>query len=52
VKEFVRHATEKWHKIVSAPPIEEVVWLSPITSYTLRTTKEKGARLYVLGREH
>jgi hypothetical protein len=31
---------EKWYKIVSAPPGEEVDWLSPITSsYTLCATK-------------
>ena len=31
---------EKWYKIVSAPPGEEVDWLSPVTSsYTLCATK-------------
>lgn len=31
---------EKWYKVVSAPPGEEVDWLSPITSsYTLCATK-------------
>ena len=33
-------ARRKWYKIVSAPPNEEVDWLSPITSkYTLCATK-------------
>lgn len=35
-----RPAEGKWYKVVSAPPNEEVDWLSPITSsYTLCATK-------------
>ncbi|KAF8058626.1 hypothetical protein FPV67DRAFT_1523101 [Lyophyllum atratum] len=35
-----RSRTEKWYKVVSAPPDEDVDWLSPITSsYTLCATK-------------
>ncbi|KAF5355159.1 hypothetical protein D9756_005595 [Leucocoprinus leucothites] len=34
------HPTRTWYKVVSAPPDEEVDWLSPITSsYTLCATK-------------
>lgn len=33
-------AENKWYKVVSAPPEEDVDWLSPITSsYTLCATK-------------
>ncbi|KAF9476856.1 hypothetical protein BDN70DRAFT_907453 [Pholiota conissans] len=38
--EKVKEEGSKWYKIVSAPPGEEVDWLSPITSsYTLCATK-------------
>lgn len=34
------HPQRTWYKVVSAPPLEEVDWLSPITSsYTLCATK-------------
>ncbi|KAF8883273.1 hypothetical protein BD779DRAFT_881550 [Infundibulicybe gibba] len=37
---FVAKTSNKWYKVVSAPPNEEVDWLSPITSsYTLCATK-------------
>ncbi|KAJ3512368.1 hypothetical protein NLJ89_g3561 [Agrocybe chaxingu] len=40
LSEKVQREGHKWYKIVSAPPGEEVDWLSPITSsYTLCATK-------------
>lgn len=36
----VAHPRRSWYKVVSAPPSEQVDWLSPITSsYTLCATK-------------